>query len=48
MGCTLECSGCSEAGNCQIFFENFVLPDLVKEEQEREYFEELMREEANV
>lgn len=41
MGCMGECSGCFEAGSCQYFYENFVLPDVIKEQQKEEYLKQL-------
>ena len=35
MDCGLQCSGCGNVQSCQTFFDLFILPDILKEEEER-------------
>lgn len=40
MDCNGECSGCSDVRNCEWFFNNFILPDIIEEQQKEKYLEE--------
>lgn len=38
MDCNGECSGCFNVENCEWFFNNFILPDIIEEQRgENEY-----------
>ena len=39
--CNMECSGCEQTSSCEIFYENFVLPEIQEEQRKEEYMEEL-------
>ena len=45
MDCNGECSNCSDVVNCTWFFDNFILPDIIKEQEEEEYHREIQEKE---
>lgn len=43
MDCNGECSSCFAIGNCEWFFNNFILPNIIEEQRETEYLEEQIK-----